>query len=70
MWKVMDKLNKLAHIVDQYISRSPALLEAKWCLTVKYTGITGGPLKYLICVWVSVTCSVHTITTTRTFIRP
>ena len=57
-------------VVDQYISRSPALLEAKWCRTVKYAGITGGTLKHLIYVRVSVTCSFHTFTTTRIFIRP
>jgi hypothetical protein len=55
MWKVMDKLNKLAqtadkgwrpilrfekgaNIADQYISRSPAPLELKWCRTVRYAG--------------------------------
>jgi len=87
MWKVMDKLNKLAqiadkgwrpilrvekgaNIVDQYISRSPAPLEAKWCRTLKYSGITGDTLKNLICVTASVTCSFHTFTTTRIFIRP
>jgi hypothetical protein len=87
MWKVMDKLNKVAqtahkwwrpilrfekgaNIVDQYISRSPAPLESKWRRTVKYAGIIEGTLKHLICVRVSVTCSFHTFTTTRIFIRP
>jgi hypothetical protein len=60
----------LTSVLCLYISRTPASLEANWCRTVKYAGITGGTLKRLICVRACVTCSFHTFTTARIFIRP
>jgi len=55
-WRPILRVEKGANIVHQKISRSPAPLEAKWCRTVKYAGITG-ILRHLICVTVSVTWS-------------